>query len=86
MKGEKFSDLIDKISANPKNVKYFELCKICDHFFGKPGQKKSSHRIYKTPWPGNPRVNIQNKNGKAKFYQVIQVLNAIQKLKENSNA
>ena len=32
-------------------------------------------------WPGDPRVNIQNNNGKAKHYQVKQVLQAIEKLK-----
>ena len=31
------------------------------------------------PWPGDPRVNIQDKGGKAKPYQVKQVLNAIKK-------
>jgi hypothetical protein len=33
-----------------------------------------------TPWPGDPRVNIQNAKGKAKPYQVRQVLQAIEKL------
>jgi len=37
-------------------------------------------RIYKTPWQGDPRVNIQNSKGKAKAYQVKQVLKAIEKL------
>lgn len=31
-------------------------------------------------WPGNPRVNIQDKNGKAKPYQVKQVLAALEKI------
>ena len=56
---------------------------ICDHFFGEPRQRKSSHRIYKTPWEGDPRVNIQNAQGKAKIYQVKQVLLAIEKLEVN---
>ncbi|MCZ2117685.1 MULTISPECIES: hypothetical protein [Corynebacterium] len=37
-------------------------------------------QTYKTPWPGDPRVNIQNAKGKAKPYQVNQVLEAIEKL------
>jgi len=49
----------------------------CD--FGEPRQQKSSHRIYKTPWQGDPRINIQNYKGKAKAYQVKQVLLAIEK-------
>jgi hypothetical protein len=32
-----------------------------------------------TPWPGDPRVNIHNDKGKAKAYQVRQVLKAIDK-------
>ena len=59
------------------------LCKVCDHFFGEHRQKKSSHRIYKTPREGDPRVNIQNSKGKAKIYQVKQVLLAIGKLEVN---
>ena len=35
--------------------------------------------MFRTPWPGDPRVNIQNDHGKAKAYQVRQVLVAIDK-------
>jgi fructose-specific component phosphotransferase system IIB-like protein len=35
--------------------------------------------VFKTPWRGDPRVNIQNDKGKAKAYQVRQVLKAIDK-------
>jgi hypothetical protein len=76
----KIDDMLKRIRRNPKNVRFSELCKICDHFFGEPRQKKSSHRVYKTPWQGDPRVNIQNNKGKAKAYQVKQVLLAIDKL------
>lgn len=56
------------------------MCKVCDHYFGEPRQKGTSHRIYKTPWRGDPRINIQNDKGKAKAYQVKQVLLAIERL------
>jgi hypothetical protein len=36
--------------------------------------------VYKTPWQGDPRVNIQSNKGKARAYQVRQVLKAIEKL------
>ena len=39
----------------------------------------------KTPCLGDPRVNIQNDKGKAKPYQVKQVLEAVKKLKESKN-
>ncbi len=35
--------------------------------------------MIKTPWPGEPRVNIRKSNGQAKAYQVRQVLAAIDK-------
>ena len=66
--------------GNPKDVRFADLCRVCDHYFGEPRQKGGSHRIYKTPWPGDPRVNIQDDKGKAKPYQVRQVLRAIEKL------
>lgn len=69
--------LIEKLSNNPHNVKFSDLQKLCRHFFGAPRQSGSSHEVYKTPWSGDPRVNIQNKNGQAKPEQVRSVLKAI---------
>ena len=73
--------LLEYIRANPKNVRFSDLSKICDHYF-EPRQEGTSHRVYKTPWAGDPRVNIQKgKNGEAKAYQVKQVIAAIEKIK-----
>jgi len=74
------ADTVARMKSNPNNVRYRELCLVCDHYFGKARQSSGSHRIYKTPWPGDPRVNIQNEKGKAKAYQVQQVLLAIERL------
>lgn len=74
--------LLAQIKNNPKNVSFTDLMKICNHYFGEPRQQGTSHCIYKTPWPGDPRVNIQEKNGKAKVYQVRQVIEAIEKIEE----
>jgi hypothetical protein len=82
----KIDELIALMQQNSKDVRFSELCRICDYFFGEPRQKKSSHRIYKTPWQGDPRVNIQNNKGKAKSYQVKQVLWAIEKLEVSNGA
>jgi hypothetical protein len=68
------------MKRNPKGVSYSDLCKVCDLYFGEARQSGSSHRIYKTPWPGDPRVNIQNDRGMAKAYQVKQVLKAVERL------
>jgi hypothetical protein len=72
--------LVESMMNAPTNVRYSDLCRVCEHYFGKARQESGSHRIYKTPWPGDPRVNIQDERGKAKAYQVRQVLRAIEKL------
>ncbi len=79
----KIKDIIAKMNQSPKNVRFKDLCIVCDYYFGEARQGGSSHRIYKTPWPGDPRVNIQNSKGKAKAYQVKQVLMAIERLEVN---
>lgn len=77
----KVNDILAQMRQNPKNIKYKDLCKVCDFYFGAPRQKSTSHRIYKMPWQGDPRVNIQNDKGKAKAYQVGQVIQAVEKLR-----
>lgn len=79
----KTEDIIKQMRQNPNDVRYAELGKICDLYFGEAWQKSSSPRIYKAPWQGDPRVNIQNHKGKAKGYQVKQVLIAIERLEVN---
>ena len=76
----KLEKLLEQMRREPANVGYNELKKVCEAYFGEPRQDGSSHVIFKTPWPGDPRVNIQNAKGKAKPYQVRQVLQAIDKL------
>ena len=76
----KIKEILATMRRNPKGVSFSDLCKVCDHYFGEARQTGSSHRIYKTPWQGDPRVNIQNHKGKAKIYQVKQVVKAIERL------
>lgn len=78
--------LVEQMRRNPKGVRFSDACRVCDYYFGQPRQKGSSHRVYKTPWQGNPRVNIQNAKGKAKAYQVRQVLRAIERLEYESHS
>ena len=80
----RMADILSEMRRNPKGVRFKELCKVCDNYFGTARQIRSSHRVYKTPWQGDPRVNIQNNKGMAKAYQVKQVLKAIERL-ENEN-
>ncbi len=53
-------------------------------YFGEPRKASGSHRVFKTPWLGDPRVNVQCDGSKAKRYQVLQVLAAIDKLDEET--
>ena len=73
-------EILAQMKRNPKGVHFKDLCRVCDQYFGDARQSGTSHRIYKMPWQGDPRVNIQNVKGKAKPYQVRQVLQAIERL------
>ena len=73
-------EALDELKSD-KNIKFKDLLKICEEFFGEP-RIKGSHHVFKMPWLGNPRVNIQKDGPKAKGYQVKQVKEALEKLKE----
>ncbi len=77
--------ILDQMRREPTNVRFVELKRVCETFFGKPRQKGTSHLIFKTPWLGDPRINIQDDKGNAKAYQVRQVLLAIDKLEGMKN-
>jgi len=64
------------ILENPKNVKFSDLLTLCNKYFGKP-RVSGSHYIFKTPWAGDPRINIQKDGKMAKAYQVKMVQKAI---------
>lgn len=80
------ADIVEKMRENPKSIRFADLRKVCDSYFGEPRQSGSSHCVYKMPWQGDPRVNIQNSKGKAKAYQVKQVLKAIDKLESDNES
>ena len=80
----RIEDILDQAGNNPKGVRFGDLCRLCDHYFGQPRQGGTSHRVYRMPWKGDPRVNIQNDKGMAKPYQVRQVLRAIERLKNEA--
>ncbi|MFB2581253.1 toxin HicA [Herbiconiux sp. P15] len=73
--------IVVRMRAAPATVRFVDLARVCEHHFGEPRQRGTSHQVYRMPWPGDPRVNIQNVRGMAKPYQVKQVLAAIDKLK-----
>jgi hypothetical protein len=75
-----FEKILRQMRSSPAAVRFKDLRKVCEHYFGAARQSGTSHAVFKTPWPGDPRVNIQDDKGKAKGYQVRQVLDAIEKL------
>jgi hypothetical protein len=71
-----------KLSKNEKQIRFSQLLANCEEFFGNC-RISGSHHIFKTPWQGDPRINLQKGKGNfAKPYQVRQVLNALRKLRE----
>jgi hypothetical protein len=79
-----FDKIISKMKQNPENVGFKDLCKLCNHFFGKPCINANGYMVYETPWEKDQRLNIQNNKGKAKAYQVKRVLLAIESLEDIS--
>ena len=71
---------VQELRGNPKSIRFADLARICEQYFGEPRQRGTSHLVYRMPWQGDPRVNIQNDKGMAKPYQVRQVIKALEKL------
>ncbi|TAN02708.1 MAG: toxin HicA [Rhodanobacteraceae bacterium] len=82
---DRIARLVQRMRDPPRNVGFADLARVCDHCFGRPRQRGTSHRVYRTPWAGDPRVNVQRgAAGMAKAYQVRQVLTAIDRLERES--
>lgn len=79
-------NILDQMRREPANIRFSDLMKVCQEYFGKPRQTGTSHATFKTPWAGDPRINVQDAKGKAKAYQVRQVLLAIEKLEDMRHA
>lgn len=73
------------ILNSTRNISFSDLLKLCQRYFGEP-RIAGSHHIFKTPWVGDPRINLQRDGKMAKPYQVIQVKRAIEKLEKSNEA
>lgn len=74
------ADILRDMRSNPAGIIFADAMKVAEHYFGEP-RNNGSHCVFKTLWPGNPRVDLQKGDGnKAKAYQVRQLLQAIEKL------
>ncbi|MEJ7577831.1 MAG: hypothetical protein WKF74_12610 [Pyrinomonadaceae bacterium] len=76
--------LLNKAKNAPHNLRFEELCKLAEcHGWEFVRQDGTSHAQYMHPALGNSvgsLMNFQEKNGKAKRYQVKQLLDAIEAL------
>lgn len=74
-------ETLAEMRENPAGVRFADACKVATHYFGHPRQNGTSHKVWKMPWPGDPRINMQaGDGGKAKAYQVRQAVAAIDTL------
>ena len=74
-------EILAEMRKNPAGVRFVDACEVATYYFGQPRQNGTSHKVWKMPWPGDPRINMQaGENGKAKPYQVRQALAAIDTL------
>ncbi len=81
---EKIAKIIEELSTS-KNIRFNRLVTVCENYFGK-ARMSGSHHIFKTPWSGDPRINLQKvKGGIAKNYQIRQVIQALKRLEEQSD-
>jgi len=70
--------LIHRIRNNPTDVRFEDACKVAEHIGFRLRGQSGSHRTYARK--GEPvLLNFQNVKGKAKPYQVRQLLNMVDK-------
>ena len=72
-------ELLDAMRSNPRHTRFADASRVAEHYFGCP-RVHGSHHVFKTPWPGDPRVNIQNRDGMVAPYQVRQLIAAIERV------
>lgn len=73
---------IEEIANNENHFRFSKLLKLCENLSVNI-VSAVSHYIFKTPWQGDPRINLQKLKGNfAKPCQVRQVLRALRKSKE----
>lgn len=79
----KCQKLLQKARRSPSSLRFDELCRLAECYGWVFVRQNGSHRLYEnvrlTPEEGR-FMNFQSDNGKAKPYQVKQLLNAIENL------
>ena len=76
----KCDKLLEKAANSPNNFSFTEICQLAECYGFIFQRQNASHIIYEHPTLGieqNRLLNFQNFKGKAKPYQVKQLLKAI---------
>lgn len=68
--------LLAKAKANPKGLSFVELERLLAHSGFVLGRQTGSHRVWLSP--AQRAIPIQSDRGRAKAYQVVQVLRLIE--------
>jgi hypothetical protein len=53
---KRIAKLLAGMREHPKSVRFSDALAVAEHYFG-PARISGSHHVFKTPWPGDPRVN-----------------------------
>ena len=81
----KCDKLLEKAKSSPNNFSFTEICHLAECYDFVFQRQNASHIIYEHPALGieqNRLLNFQNFKGKAKPYQVKQLLKAISYLEQ----
>jgi hypothetical protein len=70
--------LYEELKNNPKNIRFKRLCKIAEVFGFTLRKGKGSHHIFTRPGVSE-LLNFQNIKGKAKPYQVKQLIKIVER-------
>ena len=69
-------DVLEGIERDPTDVTYDDALAVCRHLFGEPAISTASQAVFRTPWPRDPRLSVQNVKGRVKPHQVSVILRA----------
>lgn len=72
-------ELLEKARNSPNSLRFTELCQLAECFGWEFARQKGSHALYKRRG-STQLMNFQNDKGKAKDYQVRQLVDAIDEL------
>jgi hypothetical protein len=75
---EELESYIEELDS-ASDMRFSRLLRICEDIFGEC-RIKGSHHVFRVPWQGDPRINLQAEGPNAKRYQIRQVSEALRKM------